>query len=624
VDLPDQKSIASMANSHEMMIGVSSRESPITNIAAYHFAELDGLKALRRDLQGVCSEQGLKGTILLSAEGVNLFVAGKDESIAELLDFLRSVPGLAGLSPKYSKSDNQPFSRMLVRLKKEIIAFGVEGIRPGIRTSPKLSAATLKQWLDEGRRVTLLDTRNDYEVKLGTFRGAIPAGIDHFRDFPKAVDRLPEEMKDEPVVMFCTGGIRCEKAGPYMESRGFRHVHQLDGGILKYFEECGGAHYDGECFVFDQRVGVDPALRESDSTQCYRCLVPLTAEEQTDPRYVSGKTCPHCYKSGSELMAESIVERETAIRLATTPLPGSMPYENLRPVSIPVKYDGKPLLEVLVSIFSHMPQSRWSDVLKKGDILDPEGIPAAMERIVRSGERYARRHPETVEPSVRADIRILHEDEALIVLNKPAPLPLHPSGRFNRNTLQSILHTVYHPEKPRSAHRLDANTTGLVVFTRARRFARLVQPQFEQGSIKKTYLARVHGHPVEDDFACDARIGVEPVEAGGREIDEVGGLPARTMFKVLERNTDGSALLEAVPLTGRTNQIRLHLWHLGHPVCGDPLYQAGGILGSKQTLLPEDPQMCLHAWKLTFQHPIDNKHVEFEAPVPEWFIEGNK
>ena len=287
MDLPDQKSIASMANSHEMMIGVSSRESPITNIAAYHFAELDGLKALRRDLQGVCSEQGLKGTILLSAEGVNLFVAGKDESIAELLDFLRSVPGLAGLSPKYSKSDNQPFSRMLVRLKKEIIAFGVEGIRPGIRTSPKLSAATLKQWLDEGRRVTLLDTRNDYEVKLGTFRGAIPAGIDHFRDFPKAVDRLPEEMKDEPVVMFCTGGIRCEKAGPYMESRGFRHVHQLDGGILKYFEECGGAHYDGECFVFDQRVGVDPALRESDSTQCYRCLVPLTAEEQTDPRYVS-------------------------------------------------------------------------------------------------------------------------------------------------------------------------------------------------------------------------------------------------------------------------------------------------------------------------------------------------
>ncbi len=155
-------------------------------------------------------------------EGINLFVAGGREGIEELLSELRSIPGLEELTAKYSESDSQPFNRMLVRIKKEIIAFGVEGIDPATRTSEKLPPQTLKQWLDDGRPVTLLDTRNDYEVKLGTFHGAKTFDLDHFRNFPAAVATLPEEMKDEPIVMFCTGGIRCEKAGPYMESRGFR------------------------------------------------------------------------------------------------------------------------------------------------------------------------------------------------------------------------------------------------------------------------------------------------------------------------------------------------------------------------------------------------------------------
>ena len=154
-------------------------------------------------------------------------------------------------TPKESPSAEQPFNRMLVKIKKEIIAFGVAGIDPASRPTPKLSARELKQWLDEGRPVTLLDIRNDYEVRMGTFRGARRAGIDHFREFPAAVQQLPAELKQQPVVMFCTGGIRCEKAGPFMEQAGFQNVHQLDGGILKYFEECGGAHYDGECFVFE-------------------------------------------------------------------------------------------------------------------------------------------------------------------------------------------------------------------------------------------------------------------------------------------------------------------------------------------------------------------------------------
>lgn len=594
----------------------------ITNIAAYRFAELSDLKPLRERLVGLCREQSLKGTILLSTEGINLFVAGSANGIEALLAELRSISGLDDLAPKFSLSGHQPFSRMLVRIKKEIIAFGVDGINPARRTSPKLPAATLKQWLDEGRKVTLLDTRNDYEIKLGTFRGALPAGIDHFRDFPQAVAQLPESLKDEPVVMFCTGGIRCEKAGPYMESQGFSNIHQLDGGILKYFEECGGAHYDGECFVFDQRVGVDPALRETDSSQCFQCLSPLTAEDQTDPRYVAGKSCPFCFKSPSEEMAIRIAEREEEIRKATTPLPGSTPCDNFRPIVIPPEADGQAILQVIAAIFSHIPHENWVRIFNDSCLLDANFHPVEPTRIAQAGKRFYRKVPADVEPEVNADIHILHEDEAILVINKPAPLPIHPSGRFNRNTLQAVLQTVYHPQKPRPAHRLDANTTGLVVFTRTRHFAKFVQPQFERGDVEKTYLARVLGHPSEDAFFCDAPIGEEPVKAGARQIDKVNGLPARTEFCVLRRDTDGMALLEVRPLTGRTNQIRLHLWHLGFPICGDPVYLPGKTLGTRQTLTLGEPPLCLHAWKLTFKHPLTKEAATFEAPLPDWSLES--
>ena len=277
-----------------VMSASALRSNSITNIAAYHFAELTDLKSLRQRLLGLCKAWGLKGTILISTEGVNLFVAGGASEIDLLLAELRSIPGLESLTVKTSVSNHQPFSRMLVRIKKEIIAFGVEGINPARRTSPKLPAATLKQWLDEGRRITLLDTRNDYEIKLGTFRGALPAGIDHFRDFPQAVERLPESLKDEPVVMFCTGGIRCEKAGPYMEREGFRQIYQLDGGILKYFEVAGGAHYQGDCFVFDRRTALNPQLEPTPTAQCFACRAVVTPREQISPLFVEGVSCPHC------------------------------------------------------------------------------------------------------------------------------------------------------------------------------------------------------------------------------------------------------------------------------------------------------------------------------------------
>ena len=270
--------------------------SEFINFSAYKFAPLDGLPALRVHLQAVCRDAALRGTILLSPEGINLFVAGTRANLETLLATLRAVPGLADLTPKESLSADQPFNRMLVKIKKEIIAFGVEGVDPARRPSAKLSPRTLKQWLDEGRPVTLLDTRNDYEVKLGTFRGAMIPHIENFRDFPAAVEKLPASLKEQPIVMFCTGGIRCEKAGPFMEMSGFKNVHQLDGGILKYFEECGGAHYDGECFVFDRRVGVDSALRETKSVLCFNCQTPLTVAEQQDPRYVPDVSCPYCWK----------------------------------------------------------------------------------------------------------------------------------------------------------------------------------------------------------------------------------------------------------------------------------------------------------------------------------------
>ena len=590
----------------------------ITNLAAYKFAALPDIRALRTHLLAQCRAWELRGTILLSVEGINLFVAGERDKIDLLLAELRALPGLEDLQPKFSETDHQPFSRILVRLKKEIIAFGVEGINPAQRTSPKLTARELKQWLDEGRPVTLLDTRNDYEVKLGTFKNALPIGVDHFRDFPAAVAKLPEKLKAQPIVMFCTGGIRCEKAGPFMESVGFQKIFQLDGGILKYFEDCGGAHYDGECFVFDQRVGLDPSLQETDSTQCFRCQTPLSAEDQKDSRYVPGQSCPFCFQTPAEQMAATIAQRHAAISRATTPLPGSVPHTNYKPVNVPSDSDGKTLLATLCRIVSHVPASYWETECVHGLLVNEQREIVAAEKIVRAGERYLHLFPNVTEPDVNPRVEMLHEDEALIVLNKPAPLPMHAGGRFYRNTLQHILNEVYRPQKPHPAHRLDANTTGVVLVTRTRHFAGKLQPQFARGAVKKLYLVRVQGRPREEIFSCAAPIADESGKLGARLVDLENGLEARTEFRVLKPFTDGTTLLEARPLTGRTNQIRIHCAHLGFPVCGDTAYLAGGELGDTQTLAVNAAPLCLHSWKIAFMHPHTRQPVEFTAPPPAW------
>jgi RluA family pseudouridine synthase len=220
------------------------------------------------------------------------------------------------------------------------------------------------------------------------------------------------------------------------------------------------------------------------------------------------------------------------------------------------------------------------------------------------------------------NIELLHEDEALIVLNKPAPLPMHAGGRFYRNTLKYVLDEIYYPQKPLPSHRLDANTTGVVVVARTRYFAGQIQPQFSQGQVEKVYLVRVHGHPLENELVCDAPISDTPGKLGLRTVDEAAGLSARTEFRVLKRLANGESLLEARPLTGRTNQIRIHLAHLNLPVRGDPAYRAGNVLGDSQTLSVNDPPLCLHAWRISFQHPLTQETVTFTAPPPPWAEES--
>ncbi|MFM2133338.1 MAG: Ribosomal large subunit pseudouridine synthase [Bacteroidota bacterium] len=241
---------------------ISMTNAPILNIAAYTFTSLDEdwIQSLRFPLRAQLRELGVFGTILLSTEGINVFLAGMDRAVEAAWSLITSHTPFAGMEYKASRSETIPFKRMKVKLKKEIIPMG-RNINPALGTAPRVHAAELKQWLDEGRDVVMLDTRNTYEVEFGTFANAATLDIKHFRSFPKLIEELDPQMKDRTIVTFCTGGIRCEKAGALMKQEGFKNVYQLDGGILKYFEEVGQHHYNGGCFVFDDRISLDPALQ---------------------------------------------------------------------------------------------------------------------------------------------------------------------------------------------------------------------------------------------------------------------------------------------------------------------------------------------------------------------------
>ena len=247
---------------------------PVLNISCYLFVAIDAPDTLRETLHERAQALGLKGTVLIAEEGINLFLAGPAEAVNAWIGALRQDRRFASLAPKESWSDEVPFRKLLVKVKPEIIRMNHPTIRPDqAPRAPALPAATLRRWLDqghddEGRPVVTLDTRNAFEVDVGAFDGAIDWRIDKFSEFPDAVQAHRQELAGKTVVSYCTGGIRCEKAALYLEQDALAHgvdakVYQLEGGILKYFEEVGGAHYHGDCFVFDERRAVDPALAAS-------------------------------------------------------------------------------------------------------------------------------------------------------------------------------------------------------------------------------------------------------------------------------------------------------------------------------------------------------------------------
>jgi UPF0176 protein len=237
----------------------------VLNISSYKFVPLPDAPALRETLLARALRRDLKGTILLAEEGINLFLAGPAEDVRGFITELQTDPRFADITPKESWSDTQPFRKMLVKVKGEIIRMNYPTIRPAQGRAPAVAPATVKRWLDqghddEGRPVVTLDTRNDFEVDAGTFEGAIDWRITKFTEFPQAVLDHKAELEGKTVVSFCTGGIRCEKAAILMQEMGLDHVYQLEGGILKYFEETDGSHYRGSCFVFDERRAVDTDL----------------------------------------------------------------------------------------------------------------------------------------------------------------------------------------------------------------------------------------------------------------------------------------------------------------------------------------------------------------------------
>ena len=245
----------------------------IVNISAYKFISLDDLPALRERLLARCEALALKGTILLAAEGINLFLAGSREQIDGFMASLHEDPRFADIEPKESRSASVPFGRMRVRLKREIITMRLPTIRPEGGRAPAVNAVTLQRWLDqghddEGREVVLLDTRNDYETDVGKFPQAVDYRLASFTGFPAAIAADRARYEGKTVVSYCTGGIRCEKAALHLRELGLAHVYQLDGGILGYLEQTDGAGWHGDCFVFDERGAVDKALLPSRPLPC--------------------------------------------------------------------------------------------------------------------------------------------------------------------------------------------------------------------------------------------------------------------------------------------------------------------------------------------------------------------
>jgi UPF0176 protein len=291
---------------------------PDIRIAAlYRFCRIDAPEALRKPLAAFCCGRGIKGTLLIAHEGINGTVAGSPEAIAELIGRLEAVPGMAQLDVKFSVARQMPFHRMKVRLKQEIVTMGISDIDPLSDAGAYVEPEAWNTLIADPDTV-VIDTRNDYEVALGAFRNAVDPGTPSFRAFPDWVERNRAALQGRRIAMYCTGGIRCEKATAYVRSLGLSEVYHLKGGILKYLETVPAEQslWQGECFVFDERVSVTHGLEPGDAELCRACRRPLTAADRASPRYRAGVSCSHCHDTRSDDDRLRYTERQRQVQLA--------------------------------------------------------------------------------------------------------------------------------------------------------------------------------------------------------------------------------------------------------------------------------------------------------------------
>ncbi|WP_290538323.1 MULTISPECIES: rhodanese-related sulfurtransferase [Alcanivorax] len=293
------------------------RSDSIVVAALYKFVRLDDFEQLREPLLALMLAQNVRGTLLLANEGINGTIAGPRAGIDAVLGWLRDDPRLADLEHKESFHDEHPFLRTKVKLKKEIVTMGVEGIDPNRTVGTYLSPEEWNAVISDPETI-LIDTRNDYEVEVGTFKGAINPETRTFREFPDYVKDTLDPAKHKKVAMFCTGGIRCEKSTAYLKEQGFEEVYHLKGGILKYLEEMPreDSLWEGECFVFDERVTVDHDLNPGEFDQCHACRRPISDEEKASEKFQLGVSCPKCYDESSPEQKARFAERQKQIELA--------------------------------------------------------------------------------------------------------------------------------------------------------------------------------------------------------------------------------------------------------------------------------------------------------------------
>ena len=289
----------------------------LTICALYKFTRLDDFEEIQGPLKIFLESLNIRGTLLLAKEGVNGTIAGDNDSIMKSLDYLQKDERLVGLEYKFSYSEKPPFKRLKVKLKKEIVTLGVSNIDPIFSSGTYVKPADWNELVNDPD-VVLIDTRNNYEFEIGSFKGSINPNTETFREFPAYTKNNLEKYRDKKIAMFCTGGIRCEKSTAYLKSKGFENVFHLQGGILKYLEEIkeDESLWEGECFVFDDRVAVKHNLELGKYDQCHACRFPITDEDKEHPHYEKGASCPRCYGTKNSSQVSRYREREKQVQLA--------------------------------------------------------------------------------------------------------------------------------------------------------------------------------------------------------------------------------------------------------------------------------------------------------------------